>query len=168
MRDEPQLGISRLDLYCDLQGWSPVIDDLDRFHCRGARRRAHPMPAQDRAHVRGRRPSGFVLGGSDLMASCCHETLELRAWGAGWRKAASKDSDRQNLVWRAEFQSHRCSLVSRGYSTCITRRGEISTDALRRQRRRPTAVAAEPGEPDGHRGRCPTDSPDLRISASWA
>ena len=24
-RDEPMLGISRLDLYCDLQGWSPVI-----------------------------------------------------------------------------------------------------------------------------------------------
>jgi len=36
MRDEPVFGISRRDLYCDLQGWSPVIEDFDRFHCRGA------------------------------------------------------------------------------------------------------------------------------------
>ncbi|MHB8312015.1 MAG: hypothetical protein ACYDD0_01760 [Candidatus Dormibacteria bacterium] len=35
MRPELVLGISRLDLYRDTQGWLPTTDDFDRFHCRG-------------------------------------------------------------------------------------------------------------------------------------
>jgi hypothetical protein len=117
MRDEPQLGISRLDLYCDLQGWSPVIEDFDRFHCRGVRRRAYSMPAQDQAHLRGRRPSGFVFGGGDLMARCYDKTLELRVRGAEWPKAIWRDWDQEQPVWRVEFQFRRRALVSLGCST---------------------------------------------------
>ncbi len=117
MRDEPQLGISRLDLYCDLQGWSPVIEDFGRFHCRGVRRRAYSMPAQDQAHLRGRRPSGFVFGGGDLMARCYDKTLELRVRGSEWPKAIWKGWDREQPVWRVEFQFRRRALVSLGCSS---------------------------------------------------
>ena len=48
-RAEPVLGISRLDLYCDTENWSPPMDNFDRFHCRGVRRRVYSMPAQDQA-----------------------------------------------------------------------------------------------------------------------
>ena len=113
-RDEPLLGISRLDLYCDLQGWSPVIEDFDRFHCPGVRRRAYSMPAQDQAHVRGRRPSGFVFGGGDLMARCYDKSLELRVRGSEWPRAIWKDWDREQSVWRVEFQFRRRALVSLG------------------------------------------------------
>jgi len=116
-RDEPVLGISRLDLYCDLQGWSPVIEDFDRFHCRGVRRRAYSMPAQDQAHRRGRRPSGFVFGGGDLMGRCYDKTLELSVRGSEWPKALWVDWDRDQPVWRVEFQFRRRSLVSLGCST---------------------------------------------------
>ncbi|MGA9775196.1 MAG: hypothetical protein WBU92_04675 [Candidatus Dormiibacterota bacterium] len=116
-RDEPVLGISRLDLYCDLQGWSPVIEDFDRFHCRGVRRRAYSMPAQDQAHRRGRRPSGFVFGGGDLMGRCYDKTLELSVRGSDWPKALWVDWDQDQPVWRVEFQFRRRSLVSLGCST---------------------------------------------------
>jgi hypothetical protein len=117
MRDEPVLGISRLDVYCDLQGWSPVIEDFDRFHCRGVRRRAYSMPAQDQAHRRGRRPSGFVFGGGDLMGRCYDKTLELSVRGSEWPKALWVDWDQDQPVWRVEFQFRRRSLVSLGCST---------------------------------------------------
>jgi hypothetical protein len=116
-RDEPVMGISRLDLYCDLQGWSPVIEDFDRFHCRGVRRRAYSMPAQDQAHLRGRRPSGFVFGGGDLMGRCYDKTLELRVRGSEWPKALWVDWDQDQPVWRVEFQFRRRCLVSLG---CLT------------------------------------------------
>ena len=48
-RAEPVLGISRLDLYCDTENWSPPMDNFDRFHCRGVCRRVYSMPAQDQA-----------------------------------------------------------------------------------------------------------------------
>ncbi len=112
MRDESQLGISRLDLYCDLQGWSPVIEDFDRFHRRGVRRRAYSMPAQDQAHLRGRRASGFVFGGGDRMARCYDETLGLRVRGTGWPKVLWSDWDQDQPVWRVEFQFCRRALVS--------------------------------------------------------
>ena len=117
MRDEPQLAASRVDLYSDLQGWSPLIEDFDRFHCRGVRRRAYSMPAQDQAHLRGRRLSGFVFGGGDLLARCYDKTLELRVRGSEWPKAIWKDWDRDQPVWRVEFQFRRRSLVSLGCPT---------------------------------------------------
>ncbi|MHB1576359.1 MAG: hypothetical protein ACYCX9_07590 [Candidatus Dormibacteria bacterium] len=105
MREEPVLGISRLDLYCDLQGWSPVIEDFDRFHCRGVRRRAYSMPAQDQAHLRGRRASGFVFGGGDLMGRCYDKTLELSVRGSEWPKALWVDWDQDQPVWRVVMSS---------------------------------------------------------------
>ncbi|MDA8331887.1 MAG: hypothetical protein M0027_11945 [Candidatus Dormibacteraeota bacterium] len=117
MRDEPQLAASRVDLYSDLQGWSPLIEDFDRFHCGGVRRRAYSMPAQDQAHLRGRRLSGFVFGGGDLLARCYDKTLELRVRGSEWPKAIWKDWDRDQPVWRVEFQFRRRSLVSLGCPT---------------------------------------------------
>ncbi|MHB1939271.1 MAG: hypothetical protein ACYCS9_00375 [Candidatus Dormibacteria bacterium] len=117
MRGEPVLGISRLDLYCDTQNWSPTMDDFDRFHCRGVRRRVYSMPAEDQAHTRGRKPNGFVFGGGDLMARCYDKTLELRSRGSEWPKALWVDWDQAQPVWRVEFQFRRRPLVSLGCST---------------------------------------------------
>ena len=117
MRDEPVLGISRLDLYCDTQGWLPAVDDFDKFHCRAVRRRTYSVPIYDQAHLRGRRASGFVFGGGDLMARCYDKTMELRSRGSEWPKALWVDWDQDQPVWRVEFQFRRRSLVSLRCST---------------------------------------------------
>jgi len=117
MRDEPVLGISRLDLYCDTQGWLPAVEDFDKFHCRAVRRRTYSVPAYDQAHLRGRRASGFVFGGDDLMARCYDKTMELSVRGSEWPKALWVDWDQDHPVWRVEFQFRRRSLVSLGCST---------------------------------------------------
>ncbi|MDA8393891.1 MAG: hypothetical protein M0T72_01400 [Candidatus Dormibacteraeota bacterium] len=117
MRDEPVLGISRLDLYCDTQGWSPVVEDFDKFHCRAVRRRTYSVPAYDQAHLRGRRASGFVFGGGDLMARCYDKTMERSVRGSEWPKALWVDWAQDQPVWRVEFQFRRRSLVSLGCST---------------------------------------------------
>ncbi len=116
-REEPVLGMSRLDLYCDLQGWTPVIEDFEKFHCRAVRRRTYSVPAYDQAHLRGRRASGFVFGGGDLMARCYDKTLELKVRGVEWPQALWVDWDQDQPVWRVEFQFRRRSLVSMGCST---------------------------------------------------
>ena len=117
MRDEPELGISRLDLYSDTQGWLPTVEDFDKFHCRAVRRRTYSVPVYDQAHLRGRRPSGFVFGGGDLMARCYDKTLELSVRSVEWPKACWMDWDPDQPVWRVEFQFRRRSLVSLGCST---------------------------------------------------
>jgi hypothetical protein len=117
MRSEPVLGISRLDLYCDTQGWLPTMDDFDRFHSRGVRRRVYSLPAEDQMHTMGRKPSGFVFGAGDLMARCYDKTLELRVRGAEWPKSCWVDWDPGQPVWRVEFQFRRRSLVSLGCAT---------------------------------------------------
>ena len=117
MRDEPVLGASRLDLYCDTQGWLPAVGDFDKFHCRAVRRRTYSVPAYDQAHLRGRRASGFVFGGGDLMGRCYDKTLELHSRGSEWPKTLWVDWDQDQPVWRVEFQFRRRSLVSLGCST---------------------------------------------------
>ena len=117
MRQEPVLGISRLDLYCDTQGWLPAVEDFEKFHCRAVRRRTYSVPAYDQAHLRGRRASGFVFGGGDLMARCYDKTLELKVRGVEWPKALWVDWDQDQPVWRVEFQFRRRSLVSMGCSS---------------------------------------------------
>ena len=117
MRAEPLLGISRLDLYCDTQGWLPAVEDFEKFHCRAVRRRTYSVPIYDQAHLRGRRASGFVFGGGDLMARCYDKTLELSVRGSEWPKALWGAWDQDQPVWRVEFQFRRRSLVSLGCST---------------------------------------------------
>ncbi len=117
IRDEPLPGISRLDLYCDTKGWFPAVEDFDHFHCRAVRRRTYTVPIYEQAHLLGRRPSGFVVGGGAVMARCYVKTLELRGWGAEWPKAIWKGWDREQPVWRVEFQFRRRSLVSLGCSS---------------------------------------------------
>ncbi len=117
MRAEPLLGISRLDLYCDTQGWLPAVEDFDKFHCRAVRRRTYSVPIYEQAHLRGRKASGFVFGGGDLMARCYDKTLELSVRGSEWPKALWLGWDQDQPVWRVEFQFRRRSLVSLGCST---------------------------------------------------
>ena len=116
-RAETVLGLSRLDLYCDTQGWLPAVDEFDKFHCRAVRRRTYSVPIYDQAHLRGRRASGFVFGGGDLMARGYDKTMELRPRGSEWPKALWLGWAQDQLVWRVEFQFRRRSLVSLGCPT---------------------------------------------------
>lgn len=128
MRGEPGLGISRLDLYCDTQGWVPTLEDFERFHCRGTRRKAYSFPSQDQAHLRGRQSCGFVFGAGDLMARCYDKTLELRIRGVEWPRASWSAWDPEQPVWRVEFQFRRRALVSLGLRTpleALTARQEL-------------------------------------------
>ncbi len=85
------------------------------------------------------------------MARCYVKTLELRGWGGEWPKAIWKGWDREQPVWRVEFQFRRRSLVSLGDSS--------PAEALeaRRELWRCTTqwVSLEVPTSDSHRSRWP-------------
>ena len=82
------LRASRLDLYCDFQGWIPTVRDLSDFSCRATRRRVFEVPRQ--AHLSGRSFSGFTFGKGDVVCRIYDKSLEM----------AGRDQHRQEEIWR--------------------------------------------------------------------
>ena len=102
------LGVSRLDLYCDFQGWVPAAGDLDRIICRAARRSLFEVPGQ--THLVGRRFSGFTFGKGDVVCRIYDKTLLMASRGEHWQEEVWLDRDSDLPVWRLEFQLRRRAL----------------------------------------------------------
>jgi len=102
------LGVSRLDLYCDFQGWVPAVGDLDRFSCRATRRSLFEVPRQ--THLVGRRFSGFTFGKGDVVCRIYDKTLLMVSRGEHWQEEVWVDRDPEVPVWRLEFQLRRRAL----------------------------------------------------------
>jgi hypothetical protein len=102
------LGVSRLDLYCDFQGWIPSAGDLDRFSCRATRRSLFGLAGQ--THLVGRRFSGFTFGKGDVVCRIYDETLLMAARREHWQEEVWVDRDTDLPVWRLEFQLRRRAL----------------------------------------------------------
>ena len=107
-----RLGVSRIDVYADTQGWAPTVQHFETFVCRAVRRRMYCESAQ--LHGFGRRISGFTFGKGDLVARLYDKTLELTTRGQTWPSIFWKDADRAAPVWRIEFQFRRPALTSMG------------------------------------------------------
>jgi hypothetical protein len=101
----PDVVVSRVDLYVDFQGWSPVVGDLSRFVCQGRQRRVF-----EEVYTSGRRLTGFMFGKGGLAARIYDKTEECRKKGTGWLRDVWKGGDISLPVWRLEFQFRRSVL----------------------------------------------------------
>ncbi len=102
------LSASRLDLYCDFQGWDPEVGDLDRFSCRATRRTVFEVSGQ--THLVGRRFSGFTFGKGDVVCRIYDKTLLTASRGERWQEEVWVARDLELPVWRLEFQLRRRAL----------------------------------------------------------
>src|SRR5437764_1790639 len=119
-----ELGVSRIDLYADVQGWPLEVGDLERFVSWSRVRRGF-LPADldgeiDEADGRqvyalGRRLTGFVFGvGSPLLARVYDKTTEIQRRGKTWLPDLWGERESDEPVWRVEFQMRRAVLVEHG------------------------------------------------------
>lgn len=109
------MRVSRIDLYCDFQGWVPVARDLSDFSCRATRRQLFEVPR--RAHLSGRSFSGFTFGKGDVVCRIYDKSLEMATRGQGWTEEIWLDRDPNQPVWRVEFQLRRRALRDFGLET---------------------------------------------------
>jgi hypothetical protein len=105
-----QLVASRIDIYADVQGWSPTAADFDGFVCRGVRRRLYVEPQPQQRHGVGRKLSGFTFGKGHVVARLYDKTLELASRGEDWPTVLWGERDADAPVWRIEFQFRREAL----------------------------------------------------------
>lgn len=105
-------SLSRLDLFCDVQGWTLTGDDRDRFVCRAGRRDLHEESMAMTGLEFGQRSTKTVC------ARIYDKTLQVQRKGLDWwpRKWGDRfDPDRQ--VLRVEFEFGRQGLVEYGVRT---------------------------------------------------
>jgi hypothetical protein len=106
---------SRIDVYADVQGWEPTIEDYGRFVCRAVSRRQFAQDSE--THVAGRRLTGFMFGRGDVVARIYNKTIELQTRGETWPLAVWRGADPEAPVWRVEFQYRRKALTTFGLRT---------------------------------------------------
>jgi hypothetical protein len=122
-----ELGVSRIDLYADVQGWPLELGDLERFVSWSRVRRGF-LPADldgevdetdsRQVYALGRRLTGFVFGvGSPLLARVYDKTTEIQRRGKTWLPDLWGERESDEPVWRVEFQMRRPVLVEHGLRT---------------------------------------------------
>lgn len=99
------LVASRVDLRADTQGLAFGRADLDRFVCLGRARRGF-----EHVHEHGRRFTGFMFGRDDIVARVYDKSFELVAKGRTWPELLWAEAERDQSVWRVEFQYRRQAL----------------------------------------------------------
>ncbi len=98
-------GLSRLDLFCDLQGWELVGDDRHRFVCRGQARVTHEE---------GEAFTGFEFGRRSSKTVCARiydKSHQVESKGLDWWPRVWGDRyDESRPVLRVEFEIGRQGL----------------------------------------------------------
>lgn len=98
-------GLSRLDLFCDVQGWSLVGDDRHRFVCRGQSRVTREENGDFTGFEFGQRSSGTIC------ARIYDKTLQVKKEGLDWwPKVWGERFDAERQVLRVEFEIGRKGL----------------------------------------------------------
>lgn len=102
-------GLSRLDLFCDVQGWSLVGDDRHRFVCRADRRDLHEL---------GEAFGGFEFGRRTTKTVCARiydKTRQVDEKGLDWWPPIwGSGFDPAEAVLRIEAEVGRQGLVEYG------------------------------------------------------
>ena len=100
-------GLSRLDLFCDVQGWALAGDDRHRFVCQSRRRDLHEE---------GQALTGFEFGRRSTKTICARiydKTLQVQLKGLDWWYEIWGDRfDPERQVLRVEFEIGREGLTS--------------------------------------------------------
>jgi hypothetical protein len=105
----PELNVSRIDLYADVQGWELEMGDLPRFVSLGRARRGF---GQVEEFATGHRLTGFRFGaGGALMVRVYDKTVEIGRRGLAWLPDLWGDRRSEAPVWRIEAQFKRAALV---------------------------------------------------------
>ena len=100
---------SRIDLYCDTQGWAPDLIPAERFVARAVHRRRKEEPARD-IHRDGLEVSNLTFGSGDLMCRVYNKSRLMRKKGETWQQEVWRGYDPELPVWRIEFQFRRAAL----------------------------------------------------------
>jgi hypothetical protein len=109
------LGAARVDVYVDLQGWSPCVSDYSRFVKRAQRWEGFPEEqAQPQFYGLGHEFSGFAFGKKPLAARIYNKTLKMAKDGEDWQSLLWMDADPAKPVWRVEFEFWREVLKEMG------------------------------------------------------
>lgn len=107
--DDASFKVSRIDVYCDFQGWVPANEDGERFVCRANKRDGH---------WDGGSLTGFSWGRNEMVARLYDKSREILSSGKGWLKDVWGPSlDEDMPVWRLEFQMRRGMLKECGFSS---------------------------------------------------
>lgn len=103
---------SRIDLYCDFQGWVPRPDHFADFVSRARRTTTHLRAAD--GHFTGRAFTGFQFGRDQVVARLYDKSREAAESGkSAWLPAVwGERLDRDEPVWRLEFQFRRKGIAS--------------------------------------------------------
>ena len=105
-------GLSRLDLFCDVQGWTLCGDDRHRFVTRAERRDLHEV---------GETFSGFEFGRRSTKTVCARiydKTAQIEAKGIDWwADVWGERFDPALAVLRIEFELGRQGLKEFGVTT---------------------------------------------------
>lgn len=104
-----ELTVSRVDLYADVQGWSPELSDLRRFVGFGRHRRG--FQERQEAYLSGARLTGFMFGKAALVGRIYDKTVEIQRHGVSWLPDLWGTDGRREPVWRIEFQYRREALT---------------------------------------------------------
>jgi hypothetical protein len=101
-------GLSRIDLFCDVQGFTLTGDDRHRFKTRASKRDLH----EDGNEFNG---LGFGRAGGTVSARIYDKTIESTAKGTDWWPKIWGDRyDPERPVLRVEFQIERKGLTEFG------------------------------------------------------
>lgn len=103
------LTVSRIDLYCDTQGWQPDVIPAEHFVARAVHRRRREEPARD-VHRDGLAVSNISFGKGDLICRIYDKTRLMRKKGETWQREIWRGYDDELPVWRIEFQFRRSAL----------------------------------------------------------
>jgi hypothetical protein len=105
-------SVSRLDLFCDVQGWQLDGNERDRFVCRAQRRDTHEENEELTGFEFGRRTTGT------LAARIYDKTLQVATKGIDyWPAIWGPDFDPDCPVLRVEFEIGRQGLGEFGITT---------------------------------------------------
>jgi hypothetical protein len=107
-----ELKTSRIDVYADFQGWTPHHLDFQRFVCRARFKELHQPDGE--LHGFGNEVSGFTFGRGAVRARIYNKTLEQAVHRDTGASLLWGDFDRDQAVWRLEFQFRRQALMQLG------------------------------------------------------
>ena len=123
---EVEPKVSRIDLYCDVQGWPLRLDDLGRFVTRARNRRGHLDDDQaeaqvqaDRVYASARGLTGLDFGrrGAGVYVRIYNKTMEIGRRGLAWLPDLWGRERLAGAVWRVEAELRRPVLVEHGLGT---------------------------------------------------
>jgi hypothetical protein len=105
-------SVSRVDVFCDVQGWAPCANDAKRFVCRADARRTF----EDRGQL-----TGFSFGSRrtrTLYGRVYDKSAEVEHKGTTWWHEIWGDAHRPGEpVWRIEFEVARDALGEFGLAS---------------------------------------------------